>query len=75
MNIINVKKSTDYGYVAWLTLVKEKEIIDARKVRRGKMEYAFDMQDEEWLTLRLEYSNSIFPRFLQEIKLKQDPSF
>lgn len=67
--------TSDYGFIAFLTLVKSVKIQDSVKVRRGKMLYSFDLTEDEWLKYRLEYSQSIYPRFLQEIKLRQDPSF
>ena len=73
----NIKFTSDYGLVAWLVVIKGlRDIADkAQKVRRGKMLYAFDVVEDEWTKLRLEYIQSDFPKFLNEIKLRKDPSF
>lgn len=67
----------DYGLIAFLSVLKRiKPLADrTRKVRRGKMEYVYAMTEADWTALRIEYSNSIFPVYLEEIKRRKDPSF
>lgn len=67
----------DYGFMAWLVVVKNIKPIDgtARKIRRGKMEYFFPIDQDEWTKLRIEYSSSVFQRIMNEIKSLKDPSF
>lgn len=67
----------DYGLVAFLSVLKRTKPLaeKTRKIRRGKMEYVYSMTDDEWTTLRIEYSNSIFPKFIEEMRLRRDPSY
>lgn len=67
----------DYGLIQFLIDVKKVCPVaeKTRKIRRGKMEYVFSMAEPDWMSLRIEYSNSVFPKFLQGIKLLKDPSF
>lgn len=70
-----MNNTTDYGFTAYLTLVKNCKPKNATKIRRGKMQYGFDLDDKLWTVYRVEYSESMFARFLQEIKLRKDASF
>lgn len=67
----------DYGLVSFLSVLKRiKPLADrTRKIRRGKMEYVFAMAEADWTAIRIEYSNSIFPKFLEEIRVRRDPSY
>lgn len=67
----------DYGLIAYLKTIKNvlPLVEKTKKIRRGKMEYVFSMSEQEWMSMRIEYTNSIFPKFLGEIKLLKDPSF
>ena len=67
----------DYGLIAFLAVIKHIRPLMGRerKIHRGKMEYVFSMTEEYWVAMRTEYSHSIFPRFLEEIKLRRDPSY
>jgi hypothetical protein len=67
----------DFGLIAYLVLIKGLATVNelTRKIGRGKMIYVFEMTEDDWVKARLEYCNSIFPKFLAEMKLRQDPSY
>lgn len=70
-----MQRTSDYGLIAYLSVVCNIEPSGARKIRRGKMEYDYDLEESKWTEIRVAYSKSQFPLFLHAIKVKQDPSF
>jgi len=67
----------DYDVMAWLWEVKGIEHIEdsGRKIRKGLMEYQYDIDGDEWVRLRAEYTKTKYPQFLHRMKLLKDPSF
>ena len=70
-----IKRTSDYAFIAYLVAIKGFKWCEANKIRRGKMEYGFEISETEWVELRMEFSQSSYNRFFQEIKAVQDPSF
>lgn len=68
---------SDYELIAWLIMEKGVRPVDtmSKKIRRGLMKYYFDIDEETWVKYRIEFKNSLFSRYLLEIKLLKDPSF
>ena len=72
-----MKRSSDYGFVAYLTLIKnigydpDKTVI----LRRGKAEFYFDLSGEQWKQLKEEYRQSGYAKYNYEIKSLKDLSF
>lgn len=65
----------DYDFVAWLEVVKGIKCSSFRKIKRGLVEWTYDMTEESLDSLRAEYVNSQFPMFLLIMKLKKDLGF
>lgn len=71
MNMITLKKSTDLWFIAFLQS-KGFKINNFNVITRGKIEASFDIADQEWLQLKLEFHNSELVKFKQLIEQLKD---
>lgn len=53
-----MKKATDLYFVSWLSQVKQIDFDEFRKTDRRRGEWYYDMADEKWQALRVEFYKS-----------------
>ena len=68
-------EATDYGHAAWLILKKGISYHSWKKVHEGKMAYLFEMNEDEWTALLVEYVNSEWAAFDDKMRRLADPGY
>lgn len=69
-----MKKSTDVWFCAFL-VTKDYKVIDTEVISRGKVECHFDISDEEWKSLKIEFNNSDLIKFKFAVEQIKDLAF
>ena len=68
------QSSTDIWFVAFL-MHKGHQIVKFDKLGRGKVKCYFNLNDEEWSALKLEFNNSELIKFKGLVEQVKDLSF
>jgi len=69
-----LQSSTDIWFIAFL-MSKGKQIIKFEKLGRGKVKCYFELNDEEWSALKLEFNNSDLIKFKGLVEQVKDLSY
>jgi hypothetical protein len=67
-------KTTDIWFASFLKF-KEYSLIDYEVIARGKAKYHFDISDEDWKKMKLEYLNSDLSKLKQIMEEIKDLAF
>lgn len=66
-----LKNTTDIWFTAFL-MYKGHKILKFDKLSKGKGKFYFDLSDEEWSNLKLEFNNTEFIKFKSLIEQVKD---
>ena len=66
---------TDFGFMAWLEDYKDIKPVKEEVIKKGKLKAYYEMTLEQWQSLRREYQDTEFFRFVFKMGAKRNLTY